>query len=132
MIKQNEKYCNWVIKALLWYFSDLFNSDEEAIDNQKRLTGSLFQSLFNCLKFDTERYLKNLIVYIYHNPFHHKFTFDLLDYQWMSYNAILSGNDAFLNQDKELERVGAMENFKYLHQKLFIRSDFNSCFLAWL
>ena len=79
------------------YFSDLFNSYTQAINNQEKRTGSLFERPFHRIKVESEEYFRQLVIYIHTNPVKHHFTDDYRDYPWSSYEQILSLKPAKLN-----------------------------------
>lgn len=53
-------------------FSNLFNAYAKAINKRYNRHSSLFQRAFKCKMVEDEIYLKRLILYIHHNPVHHR------------------------------------------------------------
>jgi len=92
-----------VIKPPHLYFSHLFNSYTQSVNKQQKRTGSLFEQPFHRLKITSDKYFRNLVVYIHQNPVHHGFTSDFRDYPWSSYGSIISLKPTKVEREKVLE-----------------------------
>ena len=97
------------------YFSDLFNSYCQAINKQQKRTGSLFESPFHRIPIDSDKYFRNLVVYIHQNPVHHGFADDFKDYPWSSYGSLLSEKNTRVRRKEVLGWFDGKENFIFSH-----------------
>lgn len=71
-------------------FSHLFNAYAQAINRRYSRSGSLFEKPFERKRITDEDYLRQVILYIHHNPVHHGFSDYIDQYWWSSYKAMLS------------------------------------------
>jgi len=55
------------------HFSNLFNAYTKAFNERFNRHGSLFERPFKRKLVDNEQYLKQLVLYVHHNPVHHGF-----------------------------------------------------------
>lgn len=99
------------------YFSDLFNAYSQAINKQQKRTGSLFESPFHRIPVDSDRYFRNLVVYIHQNPVHHGFTDDFRDYPWSSYGSAISDKPTRIKRKEVLDWFDGRNNFIYTHKQ---------------
>ena len=96
-------------------FSNLFNAYTLAINKRYKRTGSLFEKNFRRKVVTSETYLKKLIFYIHNNPVHHRFTEQIIEYPWTSYETVISPKKTKLQREKVIEYFHDLENFKYFH-----------------
>lgn len=97
-------------------FKHFFNTYAKQINKKHNRAGSLFLKNFKRKLIDNERYLKDLIVYIHNNPVHHKFTEQIADYKWSSYQAIISKKKTKLFRKNVLEYFNDRDNFIFVHR----------------
>ena len=98
-------------------FGHLCNAYTKAFNKKYKRTGSLFESPFRRKEITNENYFKYLIYYIHHNPVHHGFTEDMIEYPWSSYLTILSPKKTQLKRQEIIEWFDDKENFKYFHKQ---------------
>src|SRR5690606_28505360 len=72
------------------HFSHLFNAYTKHLNEKCNRHGNLFQRPFKRKRIDDEDYLRQVILYIHHNPVHHGFVNHLSEYPWSSYHTCLS------------------------------------------
>jgi putative transposase len=96
-------------------FGHLFNAYTQAINKKFNRTGGLFEKPFERKLVNSERYLKNLIFYINNNPVHHGITDHINNYNWSSYNSVLSDKPTKINRAAILELFGGKESFIEYH-----------------
>lgn len=96
-------------------FSNLFNAYAKAFNKAYDRTGSLFQKNFKRKWVNDEKYLKQLILYIHMNPELH-FRTDFMEYQFSSYQKILSKEDPILETIEVLGLFGDRTNYIKTHQ----------------
>lgn len=80
-------------------------------------TGSLFEKPFHRIPVTTEKYFRQLIIYIHTNPVHHGFTDNFKDYPWSSYGTILSLKPSKLCRDKVIGWFDGKANFIEAHRQ---------------
>jgi putative transposase len=105
------------IKSPHLYFSHLFNSYTQAYNKMYERTGTLFQRPFQRIEVTSDRYFRQIVVYIHTNPVHHKFCSDYTYYPWSSYDAIISNKRTKLNHEQTLEWFNDRENLIEVHQQ---------------
>jgi len=103
-------------------FRRLFISYTKSFNNVFSRTGSLFQKPFKRVQIGSQNYLLTLIHYIHHNPIHHKFTNSYEEWNFSSYNSIISNSPTEIERAKVLNIFGGKDKFVELHQS---RKDFN-------
>ena len=81
-------------------FSNLFNSYAKAINKAYNRHGSLFQERFKRILIDDERYLINLIIYVHLNPENHNMIGNFEQYNYSSYQGILSNNVDYIERQE--------------------------------
>ena len=104
-----------VIKQPHRYFSDLFNAYCQAINKQQKRTGSLFEKPFHRIQINSDKYFRNLVMYIHQNPVHHGFTDDFKDYPWSSYGTVISEKTTKVKRKEVLDWFDDRNNFIYAH-----------------
>jgi REP element-mobilizing transposase RayT len=98
-------------------FSHLFNAYAQYFNKVYDRSGCLFETPFDRIPVDSEKYFRNLIVYIHQNPVHHGFTDDFKDYPWSSYGSILSMKATKLKREKVLGWFNDKGLFIELHKE---------------
>ncbi len=104
-------------------FSDFFNSYAKAINHAYGRTGSLFQHPFGRVMITDEKQFWNVIAYIHQNPQKHNFVNDFRNWNWSSYNDILSSELTIVNRKKVLELFGGKQNFLELNSQWVSDAD---------
>jgi REP element-mobilizing transposase RayT len=110
-VAKNNKSIN-ISKA----FSNFFNSYTKSIHVQNRSSGNLFQRPFKRIPIFQNNYLLNLVCYIHKNPVHHGLCKDMSNYNWSSYNEILSELKTKIRKEEILKWFGGKENFIGFHR----------------
>jgi putative transposase len=98
-------------------FSNLFNAYAKAFNKMFNRTGSLFEKPFHRIAIDSDKYFRQLIVYIHTNPVHHGFTDDFKDYPWSSYGSIISVKPTKLSRNKVIGWFDDKANFMEIHKQ---------------
>ena len=96
-------------------FSHLFNAYAKYFNKKHNRTGSLFQKSFSRKIVKSKTYFKFMVYYIHHNPVHHGFVEDMLEYPWSSYLFFPSPKESFLNRDEVVSWFDNIDNFKNFH-----------------
>lgn len=104
-----------ISKIISKQFSHLFNSYAQAFNKENGRKGSLFYNRFKRKLVESDKYFSKLIHYIHYNPVHHSVSKDIEDWQFSSYQAIISNKETIIKRDKVIELFGDMKNFKYCH-----------------
>ena len=98
-------------------FSHLFNAYTKAFNKRYNRTGSLFEKNFRRISVTTESYLRYLVYYIHHNPVHHGFTDNIIEYPWSSYLTMIKLSKTKLKREEVLGWYDDVGNFKYYHKQ---------------
>ena len=99
-------------KELYRAFSNLFNAYTKAFNKRYNRTGNLLKKHPVKNLIDSERYLRNTILYVNTNPDHHNIG-NSLDYDFSSYKQLILGNSSILKQDIIIYLFDDIENFKF-------------------
>jgi len=99
-------------------FGHLFNSYTKYLNFKIGRTGSLFEKNFHRIPINSDKYFRNLVVYIHQNPVHHGFTDDFRDYPWASYGSLISSKATKIKRNLVLEWFDGSSNFVYAHNQL--------------
>lgn len=84
-------------------FRRLFQSYALAFNKQHNRVGTLFQKPFKRALVNNPKYLKNTIVYIHQNAQHHGLVKDFKDWEWSSYQTVLSDKATQLKRNELLQ-----------------------------
>jgi putative transposase len=95
--------------------SNLFNAYAKAFNKQNSRTGSLFEKHFKRIQIENETYLLNLIQYVHLNPKHH-LDLDYKNFQFSSYQSIISDKPTRLLRDEVIQLFDSLENYIYCHE----------------
>jgi putative transposase len=98
-------------------FANLFSSYSQAFNKVYKRKGSLFIPNFKRKEIISENNLLNVIGYIHRNPVHHGFVSRMEDWDYSSYNNILSDTNDTINSKEILELFGGKEGFIQYHNK---------------
>ncbi len=101
-------------KEVTQSFSNFFNSYAKAYNKAANRSGSLLEKHFKRIKVDSEKYLKQLIIYVNLNPEIH-FGKDYKEYSFSSYNEIVSDSRSILEIEQIFDLFGGKENFMEVH-----------------
>lgn len=96
-------------------FGHLFNSYTKYLNLKIGRTGSLFEKNFHRIPINSDRYFRNLVMYIHQNPVHHGFTNDFKDYPWSSYGSVISEKTTRVKRKEVLDWFDNRNNFIYAH-----------------
>ncbi len=99
------------------HFSHLFNAYTKYYNKLYNRTGSLFQRPFRRIEISSDRYFRQLVVYIHTNPVHHGFTNDFKDYPWSSFGSVLSVKPTKLRREKIIGWFDDRANFVEVHKQ---------------
>ena len=109
-------------------FSRLFNSYAKSFNNMWGRNGNLFHRPFKRLEVESEIHFTTLIYYIHANPVGHKFRKQFTNYQWSSYQSLLSNKRTKLSRDQVLEWFGGKKAFEDFHNQIhegFLKNQFS-------
>jgi REP element-mobilizing transposase RayT len=99
-------------------FSHLFNGYTQAINKSTNRTGSLFETPFRRKAITEEEYLRRLIFYIHYNPEKHGLYNNFKEYQFSSYQALISDKFTNLKRAEVISWFGDVESFELFHSDL--------------
>ena len=98
-------------------FSNLFNAYAQAFNKQEKRKGGLFIRPFKRKKISNTQYLLKLVHYIHFNPVIAGLCKKPNDWNFSSYNALLSKSETSLKREEVINWFNDIENFIYVHQQ---------------
>jgi len=104
-------------------FNNMFIAYARAFNNATNRTGVLFETPFHRKIITSDAYFYRLITYIHKNPQKHGFVDDFRDWQWSSYQALLSEKATHLGRESVYEWFGSRDFFEEFHQESLNESD---------
>ena len=107
-------------------FKHLFLTYAKKINTAYNRTGSLFEHPFERRMIDSEKYLRDCIVYIHNNPVKDGFAVSHKDYKWSSFNAIISDKPTLIDRAYVLDLFGGKDNFLNFHGNFEMSNDFQN------
>lgn len=103
-------------KPLCQHFSNLFNAYTKAFNKRYNRTGALFEHNFRRKEVVEKDHLLYLIYYIHHNPVHHGFCDDMMDYPWSSFQRMGSPKASHLSPSEVIAWFQDTSNYKQFHK----------------
>ncbi len=115
-------------------FKRLFQSFVLIYNKEKRRNGSLFQKRFKRILIKDEIKWQHILIYIHHNPIHHKFRKSYSDWKFSSYLIFLSNTNTFIARKNVLKRFDddfeiSKKLFVEHHQNFKIKNDMDDLYL---
>jgi len=105
-------------KFIMQQLSNFLNSYAKAFNKQHNRRGALFLDFTRRKEINDEFYFSRIINYIHQNPVHHGFCKSAADWEYSSYNSIISINkNTKLEQNAVFDWFGGIEEFILFHQK---------------
>ncbi|MEI3788065.1 MULTISPECIES: transposase [unclassified Chryseobacterium] len=99
-------------------FARVFNSYSQAFNKENKRHGALIESPFKRKLITSDKYLINAVIYIHQNPQNHSIVHEFSDYNFSSYQSILSNSKTLLKRDEVIELFDNRENFIQSHKKV--------------
>jgi REP element-mobilizing transposase RayT len=106
-------------ESISYRFSHFFNSYAQSYNKKYKRQGSLFRSSFKRKPVEDKEYFVDLVHYIHSNPVNAGFAKNIEQWEFSSYNLILSESATFLNKPSVIEHFGNIDNFIQVHQSIF-------------
>jgi putative transposase len=111
-------YSDKLSSLLSKQFSNFLNSYSKAFNKQQERKGNLFMRSFKRKKIVNKRYLLKLVHYIHYNPIQAGLSKKMNEWNYSSYNSLLSKSLTLLQREKVIEWFDDMENFIYIHKQI--------------
>jgi putative transposase len=118
LLLKNEIEIDVLSKVISKQFSNFFNSYTQAFNMIYNRRGSLFMKNFKRKQVVSESYFVNLIQYIHSNPIHHGFVQSIEEWDWSSYQSLLSDKKSLLEREIVLEWFDGRDGFLKFHQQM--------------
>jgi putative transposase len=109
--------------------SHFFNSYAQTVNNAYDRHGKLFEEPFKRKLVDSENYFTSLVYYIHFNPQHHFFVKDFREWEFTSYQSILSESKGFLEKSRVIDWFGTVKHFVEAHSGKVPFSDVSNIIL---
>lgn len=97
-------------------FTRMFTAYAIYFNRRYQRSGNLFHRPFKRIAVDDEFHLNWLIYYVHHNPRKHGIINDFLQYQWSSYQALVSQSPTGLHREAVWDLYGGKANFVAFHE----------------
>lgn len=97
-------------------FARIFNSYSQAFNKENKRHGALIESPFKRKLITSETYLINTLIYIHRNPQNHFKNRKYSEYNFSSYQSILSDSQTLLKRNEVIELFDNRENFIASHK----------------
>jgi putative transposase len=105
-------------------FGNLLNSYTKSFNKGNKRRGGLFIDTMRRVEITDDAQLGAIIFYIHKNAVHHHYSKTIAEWQWSSYNSILSKAPTTLLRDEVIEWFGAKEQFIKFHQQpIYLKVD---------
>jgi REP element-mobilizing transposase RayT len=106
-------------------FKRMFTAYAMYFNRKYKRKGNLFYRPFKRVSVKNEVHLQWLVYYIHHNPAKHGVSADFLNYQWSSYQELISKKNTILDREQVWAIFGSKELFLNFHQgEISPSSDF--------
>ena len=97
-------------------FSNFFNSYAKAFNKCHNRKGSLFMHTYKRKRIQDKKYLYKLVHYIHFNPIEAGLCANINEWQYSSYNSIISEKATYIKREEIIEWFADVENFIYAHK----------------
>jgi len=114
--KQNLQSLEDITAYTARQFSNFFNAYAKAFNKMYNRRGALFIDAFERKEVKDKDYLIKLVHYIHYNPVHHGFVNKFEDWNFSSYNLIISGTDPNIRRRDVITWFEDLDNFIFYHQ----------------
>jgi REP element-mobilizing transposase RayT len=104
-------------------FSNFFNAYAKGINKTYGRTGSLFQHPFGRVVISSDIQFHSVVCYIHQNPQKHEFVEDFRDWQYSSYDALISEKPTLLQRTIVLDWFGGRDEYAASHAHLIEESQ---------
>ena len=98
-------------------FSNFFNSYSKSFNKAHKRDGRLFLYPFKRIFVEDNDYMMFLINYIHRNPIHHGIVKSFSEWEYSSYNAIISNKETKVSREIVLDMFGSKEEFITFHNE---------------
>lgn len=85
------------------HLGHLFNAYARYFNLKYRRHGSLFEHQFKRKPIESERYLRNVVVYIHKNPEHHGYYEDFSQYPWSSFHSCMKDDSPLIHKEEVMD-----------------------------
>jgi len=99
-------------------FKRFFQCYALSFNKENNRKGNLFYKPFKRIEVNKDTQLTQAIIYIHANPLKHKLVKDFTQYQWSSWQSILSGSPTQLLRSEIIEWFGSKSLFIKTHQEM--------------
>ena len=99
-------------------FGNFFVAYTKAFNKRYNRTGALFESPFERIPVEDDRYFDRLVIYIHQNPQKHRFVDDFRDWPYSSYGGIVSDQPSRLAREAILNKFDGIDRFIAQHKAL--------------
>ncbi len=98
-------------------FQRFFTSYSMSFNSRNKRKGNLFHLPFNRVAIDSEAHFTQTVVYIHANAQKHQLCDDFRDYQWCSWQEIMSGKSGMIDSKYLFDWFGSREQLMQFTKK---------------
>jgi putative transposase len=110
-------YEQYLSRTISLRFSHLFNSYAQAYNKMYDRKGSLFIRSYNRKRIESDSYMRKVVLYIHSNPVKDGLVKTFQEWNFCSYNQIISSDCSFITPDYTISMFGDLENFIFVHNQ---------------
>jgi putative transposase len=124
-IKGNKPFhIDIVSEFIMERFGNLLNSYTKSFNKRNKRKGGLFIDTMRRVEIADDAQLGAIIFYIHKNAVHHQYSKTIAEWQWSSYNSMLSKAPTMLLRDEVIDWFGGIEQFiKFHEQPIYLKDD---------
>ncbi len=115
-LKQLPKFSDNVHKFVMQKLSNLLNAYAKAYNAKYKRKGALFLDSTKRIAIIDDAHFATIVNYIHQNPVHHGFCKTVEEWNFSSYNAIISKKPSKIQRDYILNWFGGIKNFVQFHK----------------
>ena len=118
------EYDGWQPAFVMQQFSNMLNSYAKSFNFNYARKGALFMDYMRRVEVEDDTQFSSTLFYIHKNPVHHGYCQNLSDWEWSSYNTMLSVAPTGLLRYEVLNWFGNLDKFVEFHkQPVFLKES---------
>ena len=118
----HNEYDGWQPIFVMQQFSNMLNSYAKSFNYLYNRKGALFMDYMRRVEVEDDAQFSSTLFYIHKNPVHHGYCQNMADWEWSSYNTMLSNSPTGLLRYEVLNWFGNLDKFIEFHkQPVFLK-----------
>ena len=112
-----DEFDGWQSKFVMQQFSNMLNGYTKSFNCKYERKGALFMDYLRRVEVEDDAQFSTAIFYIHKNPVHHGYCLNISDWEWSSYNTMLSEAPTSLHRNEVLKWFGNHDKFIEFHNQ---------------